>query len=337
MRELLERLCRNENLAREQVQQLFARIVQGELSEIELSALLIALKAKGETPEEIAGAAQALRDAAQSFSTQGLAVADTCGTGGDGAQTVNISTAVALLSAELGLHVVKHGNRSVSSQCGSADVLEQSGVKIDASPQVAQRCLETERICFLFAPQYHAGVRFAMPVRRALGVRTIFNMIGPLANPAHPRWQLMGVYEPELCRPVAQTLGLLGCAAALVVHGSGLDEIALHGPTRAALYRAGELSEFDIEPQQLGLRPQPIEALRGGDAEANAGWLGQLLAGEGSDAHGDAVALNAGALLWVSGRAENLARGYQRARETLQAGRTAERLRRWAELSHAGA
>jgi len=333
MRAIIEALCAGRDLSRETTGKVFAELIDGKLSEVEITALLVALKAKGEAPEEIAGAAEALRAAAVPFDTGGLSVADTCGTGGDGAGTVNISTAVAVLAAELGLPVVKHGNRSVSSQCGSADVLEHVGVKIDAATKVAQRCLADANICFLFAPQYHSGMRHAMPVRRALRARTIFNVLGPLANPARPQCQLLGVYDADLCGPLAQTLALLGCESALVVHGSGLDEIALHGPTTAALLRGGQVESLSIEPKPLGLQRCGIDALRGGDAAANAHWLQELLAGRGARPHADAVALNAGALYWISGRAPGLREGLDAARDALAGGGAAERLRRWAELS----
>jgi anthranilate phosphoribosyltransferase len=338
-RDQLDRLCRRDDLSREETRALFGAIIAGEVSELELAALLAALRCKGETADEIAGAAEALRDAAATFpapnASIGARLADSCGTGGDGAQTVNISTAVALLAAECGLPMVKHGNRSVSSSCGSADVLERCGVRVDASAEVSARALEQLSICFLFAPQYHSGVRHAMPVRRALGVRTIFNMIGPLANPARPQVQLMGVYAPELLQPMARTLTLLGCSSALVVHGGGLDEIALHAPTQAARVRNGLVTTFEIEPEELGLSRQPLSALRGGDADANARWLRGLLAGQGPEAHAQAVALNTGALLWISDQAKDLATGYQRAREALDAGGAAERLAAWAKLTSA--
>ncbi|MBK6848944.1 MAG: anthranilate phosphoribosyltransferase [Proteobacteria bacterium] len=333
MRELLEALCAGDSLRRERVQEVFNRVLAGGVSEVELAALLIALKAKGETPEEIAGLAEALRAAAQPFDTGGLRVADSCGTGGDGAGTLNISTAVALLLAELGLPMVKHGNRSVSSRCGSADVLERCGVKIDASAAVSRRCLDQLGVCFLFAPQYHAGMRHAMPVRRALRVRTIFNLVGPLANPARPHWQLVGVPDPALCEPLARTLGLLGCEAALVVHGSGLDEIALHGPTTAALARAGHVERLQLQPADAGLEPQALEALRGGEAAENALWLVDVLAGGAQRAQREVVALNAGALLWISGRAADLREGVGLALEGLAQGGAARRLARWAALS----
>jgi len=334
MREILETLCRRDSLTLDAADALFGRLIAGALSEVEIAALLIALKAKGESPDEIAGAASAMRRAALALPTPAdLAVADTCGTGGDGAQTVNISTAAALVVAEAGVPVAKHGNRSISSQCGSADVLEQCGVRIDASPAVSARALDELGICFLFAPQYHAGMRHAMPVRRALRTRTIFNLIGPLANPARPRWQIVGVYDPALCLPVAETLALLGCEAALVVHGSGLDEIALHGPTDAALQRAHEVRPLTIDPEMLGLARIGRDDLTGGDPASNAAWLSQLLGGKGNLAHSGAVAANAGALLWLAERAPSLKEGVRLASATLASGRALARLRAWAELS----
>lgn len=335
MREELEALCAGVDLSAAASEALFARVVAGALSEVELAALVVALKAKGERPAEIAGAARALRAAATPFPRPERPLADTCGTGGDGAHTVNVSTAVALLAAELGIAVVKHGNRSVSSRCGSADVLEACGVRIEASPAVAGRCLEELGVCFLMAPQYHPGVRHAMPVRRALGTRTIFNLLGPLVNPARPEWQVLGVYDPRYCVPLAETLALLGCRAALVVHGSGLDELALHGPTTAALLRDGVVERLELTPADAGLREHPLEALAGGAPEENAAWLRTVLAGRGAAAHADAVALGAGALQWISGAVTTLAAGVAAAHEALARGGAAERLERLAERSRA--
>ena len=322
------------NLTREEAADVFRGIIAGEYAELEIAAILAALKTRGEACEEIAGAAGALRAAALPFPKPDYFCADTCGTGGDGTGTVNISTAVAVVAAELGIPVAKHGNRSVSSRCGSADLLEALGVKLDPSPAVARRCLDEVGLCFLFAPQYHAGVRHAMPARKALGTRTLFNLLGPLANPASPAWQLVGVYDPRLCRPVADTLGLLGCRTALVVHGSGLDEVALHGPTHAALLRNGEVSEFEMVPEDAGLSRRPIDALRGGDPAENAAWLTGLLSGRSDGARRDAVVLNAGAVAWITGTAPDLLTGVAMARDTLASGRAAGRLERWAELSH---
>jgi anthranilate synthase/phosphoribosyltransferase len=334
-RAVLEQVSARRHLERAESTALFGRIVRGELGEIELGALLAALRTKGETPDEIAGAADALRAAAVPFPRPAYKVADTCGTGGDGAHTVNVSTAAAFVAAELGVPVAKHGNRSVSSRCGSADVLEACGVRLTPTPAVARRCLDEAGVCFLMAPHYHAGLRHAMPVRRALRTRTIFNVLGPLVNPAAPVWQVMGVYDPALCVPLARTLGLLGCEAALVVHGAGLDELAVHGPTQAALWRDGQVTELTLTPRDAGLDEYPLEALAGGAPEENAVWLQGLLAGRGAPAHEAAVALNAGALLWITGGAADLAAGTRRALETLRGGAALRRLARLAELTRA--
>ena len=332
---LIDSLCARVDLERTDAKELFAQVVAGKLNDIELTAMLVALKSKGETPEEIAGAAEALRGAAQSFKAGTRTVVDSCGTGGDGSGTLNISTAVGIVAAEIGLHVVKHGNRSISSRCGSADVLEACGVRIDASPRVARACLDQERICFLFAPQYHQGVRYAMPVRRALGVRTIFNMVGPLINPASPQRQLMGVYDKALCVPVAQTLNLLGLQAAVVVHGCGLDEIALHGPTTAAVLRDGFVSEVTWTPRDFGLQQAPLDALSGGDREYNGAWLRAILEGGGTVPQQHAIAANCGALLWICDVAGSLEDGAERVLAALETGAAARRLARWATCSHA--
>lgn len=326
MRELLEKICSGDDLSRDESRSVFTRIVAGELSEVEIAALIIGLKAKGEKPEEIAGAAEALRAAAAPFPRPDLKYADTCGTGGDGAHTINISTAAAFVAAELGVPVAKHGNRSVSSRCGSADVLEACGVNLNPTPELAAECLREIGICFLMAPQYHSGLRHAGPVRKALRTRTIFNLLGPLVNPASPCWQVVGVYAPEFTEPLARTLGLLGCEAALVVHGSGLDELALHGPTRGSLWKNGVLENVEFTPGDAGLETRGLSELAGGSPEENASWLRGFLAGEGSDAHNEAIAMNVGALLWVSGEFPDLASATGRALDAIRLGSAVERL-----------
>jgi anthranilate phosphoribosyltransferase len=321
------------SLTREEAIEVFSHLIGGGWSEIEVAGLLGAMKARGETPEEIAGAAQALRDAAAAFPRPDYPFADTCGTGGDARGTLNVSTAVAIVAAELGIPVAKHGNRAVSSMCGSADVLERVGVKLETSPEVARACLDETGLCFLYAPQYHSGVRHAMPVRRAFGTRTIFNLLGPLVNPARPPLQILGVYDSRLCEPLALTLAMLGTRAALVVHGSGLDEIALHDATTAVLYRDGRLTELELTPEEAGLQRHPLEALAGGEPPENAAALQALLEGRDNGAYHDAVALNAGALSWLAGDADSLADGVSMARGTLASGGPAVRLRRWIEAS----
>ncbi|MEZ4445767.1 MAG: anthranilate phosphoribosyltransferase [Polyangiaceae bacterium] len=329
----IETLCEPQDLSQDEAERLFAAVIAGEVSEIGLAALLALLKAKGETPEEVAGAALALRRGARAFDTGELEVADSCGTGGDGAHTLNLSTASAFVAAAGGVKVAKHGNRSVSSKCGSADVLEALGVSIETPPEVARRCLEIAGICFLYAPQYHAGVRHAMPVRRGLGVRTIFNLLGPLANPARPAIQLMGVYDPRRCRTLAETLGRLGCRRALVVHGGGLDEIALHAETEAAFLDDGRVTTLTLRPEDVGLPRVSLDALAGGEPEDNAQWLQALLAGEGDAEHEAAVAINAGALLWLADQAADHREGTARALAILRAGQALRCLEQLVEVS----
>lgn len=334
IRDTLEQICRGQDLSAAQSEQVFGLLMSGQLDPAQIAGLLVGLKAKGESAQELSGAAKALRAAATPFERPSYEIADTCGTGGDGAHTVNISTAVAFVVAAQGLAVVKHGNRSVSSSCGSADVLEACGVHITASPAQSRRCLDEAGVCFLFAPSYHQGVRFAMPVRRALGTRTIFNLLGPLINPASPDYQVMGVYDPALCAPIAQTLGLLGVKAALVVHGAGLDELATDAPTQAALYRDGRVTALELVPEEAGLLRYPRTALAGGLPEHNATWLKGLLGGRGESAHQAAVALNAGALLWIAGRAPHLAAGVSQALEILSTSAALSRLEQLIEVSH---
>lgn len=334
MHDLLEHLCAGEDLSRETATSAFADIVRGEVPQPVIAALLTALKIKGETPDEIAGAADALLAAAAPFERPDGPVIDTCGTGGDGAGTVNISTAVALVTASLGVRVAKHGNRSVSSKCGSADVLEKLGVRLDADAATSAQCLRDAGICFLFAPQYHSGVRHAMPVRRALGVRTMFNILGPLVNPARPDRQLLGVYDPSLCVPVARTLHALGAKRAMVVHGSGLDEIAAHGPTLVAELRDDEVVEHTLTPSDFGLEPIRLAALHGDDPDANARWLREALAGRASAEQNRAIAVNVAAALRVADIEDNLQTGVDIALNALAEGRASHLLNRFVEMSH---
>ncbi|MHB1327993.1 MAG: anthranilate phosphoribosyltransferase [Gemmatimonadales bacterium] len=312
----------------------FSGLIAGDLTEIEIAALLGALKARGETPAEIAGAAMALRRAAVPFPKPDYPVADTCGTGGDGAGTVNISTAAAFVAAAAGVRVAKHGNRASSSRCGSADLLEALGVRLETTPAVARQCLDQAGVCFLFAPAYHPGVRRATGVRQTLRTRTVFNLLGPLANPAQPEYQVMGVYAERLVVPLAETLGMLGCREALVVHGSGMDEIALHGPTTAARLHRGAVQRLTLTPEAAGCTPAPVEALAGGSPEEGAAWLRQLLAGHAPRAHLDAVALNSGAMLWIAGLAPDLRAGVGAARDVLGTGAGLGHLDALIECSH---
>lgn len=329
----LGRLYTGESLDEAEAEALFTELVAGRLPEPAIAAMLVALRLKGETAAELTGAARALRAADADFPRPDYLFADSCGTGGDGSASINVSTAVAFTAAAAGLPVAKHGNRSVTSRCGSADVLEQLGAKLDVSAELSRRALDETGVCFLFAPLYHPGLRHAGPVRRMLKVRTIMNMLGPCVNPAEPDVQLLGVADPALIEPVARTLAALGVARALVVHGSGLDEIALHGETQAVRVEGGALEPLTIRPEDAGLERRPVQVLRGGGPEENAERLKALLMGYGLAAETEVVALNTGALLLTAGLAGDLRDGVGMALQALASGEAYRKLKLFVEAS----
>jgi anthranilate phosphoribosyltransferase len=317
----LPKLLTGEDLPSDDAQHLFERLVLGKLEPAEIAGMLIALRMKGETAEEMIGAAHALSAAALPFDRPDYLYADCCGTGGDGSGLINVSTAAGFAAAACGLPIAKHGNRSISSKCGSADVLEQMGAKIDVAPAAARRLLDDTGFCFLFAPAYHPGMKHAALVRRQLSVRTVMNLLGPCINPARPPVQLLGVADPRMLRRVAQTLAAVGVREALVVHGSGLDEIALHGETRAIRLSGGSMHELEITPEEAGFERAPLSVVTGGGPAENAARLRTILAGNGAAAENDIIALNAGALLHIAGTADSLRDGAAMARDALLAGR----------------
>jgi anthranilate phosphoribosyltransferase len=298
-----------------------------------MAAAFVALRVTGETADEVTGAALALRAAARPFPTPAYMFADSCGTGGDFSGSINVSTAAAIVAAACGLPVVKHGNRSFTSKCGSADVLEALGARLDLDPLESREILDRTGFCFLLAPLYHPGIAHAGPVRRALKVRTIMNLLGPCLNPARPRVQLLGVADPNLLRPIAETLRALQVERALVVHGSGLDEVALHGFTRAVSLRAGKLEEIEITPEQAGLKRLPVQQIAGGTPAENAARLAALLSGRGGEADTSVVALNAGALLTSAGKAPSLREGVAMAFDALRGGQANATLQAFVEAS----
>ncbi|MEN3972541.1 anthranilate phosphoribosyltransferase [Sphingomicrobium sp. XHP0235] len=330
----LPKLLSGEDLPSEDAQHLFERLVLGRLSEAEIASVLVALRMKGETPEEMIGAARALAEAAENFPSPDTLFADCCGTGGDSSGIINISTAAAFVAAACGLPVAKHGNRSVSSKCGSADVLEALGARIDMPAAEARALMDATGFCFLYAPAYHPGMRHAGPVRRQLGVRTVMNLLGPCVNPARPPVQLLGVADPTLLRRIAKTLQATGVRRALVVHGAGLDELALHGDSRAIRVVDDTLEEVTIAPEDAGVEPAPLKALVGGDAEENAKRLRAIFDGEGNRAERDMVALNAGALLHTAGRADSLRDGVAAAGKAIDDGSAAKTLAAYVEASN---
>ncbi|WP_028862206.1 anthranilate phosphoribosyltransferase [Psychromonas aquimarina] len=331
--QVLEQLYAGESLSSEQSQAFFEQVVKGEIDPVILSSALTAFKIKGETPLEITGAANALLAQAKAFPRPDYEFSDIVGTGGDGLGTINISTASAFVAAACGLKVCKHGSRSVSSKSGSSDLLAAFGINLNMSPETARQCLDDLNICFIFAPHYHAGMRFAAPVRAALKTRSIFNVLGPLVNPARPAFELMGVYTPELLKPIAQVHKELGMKRVMVVFGSGLDEVAVHGQTQVAELIDGEIKEYTLTPEDFGVEHYPVEAIFGGVPQENKVIIEQILQGKGTDAQQAAVAVNVSALLVLNGKADNFKQGAEMALNMMQTGKPLQLVQQLAEQS----
>lgn len=331
---LLEKLFDKKHLSQAQSFSLFNSIMRGEQSETLLATILTALKLNGESPNEIAGAASAMVSNAQPFPTPDYAFADIVGTGGDGHNTINISSAAGVVAASCGVKVAKHGNRSVSSRSGSADLFREFGLKLDITPDIARQCLDDANFCFLFAPVYHAGMRHAAPIRQLLKTRTIFNILGPLANPAGPTHGLFGVYSPHLLDSYAQTLMLLGQHRAMIVHGDGLDELALHGESHIVDLEHGDLRKFTVTAADFGLPSYPLSAIEGGEPEKNREMIEAALAGKGQEAHRAAIAMNCAALLKLTEKAASFKEGTEMAMESMNQGKPLATLTKAAMISH---
>lgn len=329
---LLEKLRRYEDLSTDEAARAMGAIMDGDVDPTLVAALLMALSLKGERPAEIVGFAATMRSRAVPLPRTMGPVFDTCGTGGDGSNTFNVSTAAAIVLAGCGVRVAKHGNRAASSRCGSADVLEALGVNLDASVDQVVRALEEAHIGFFFAQAWHPSMRHAAPTRRAMGVRTAFNLLGPLTNPAGPARQVVGVARPEQTELLARALGLLGAERVWVVHGAGgLDELSTTGHTKVSEFRDGALRTFYVHPADAGLPVASIADLEGGAAADNARLIEALLEGEPGPRR-DIVLFNAGAALLVAGRAASLADGVARARASVDDGRARAALRRLQEI-----
>jgi anthranilate phosphoribosyltransferase len=322
----LKKIVQRQDLSEEEMTQAMTEIMSGEASEAQIGAFMAALATKGETFEELAGAARAMRRKATRIHVGASTIVDTCGTGGDGAHTFNISTTAAFVVAGRGVVVAKHGNRSISSRCGSADVLEALGVRLDVQPEVVEEAVQTLGIGFMFAPLYHGAMRYAAKPRKEVGIRSIFNMLGPLTNPAGANCQLLGVYAPQLTEMFAQALRLLGARRAFVVHGhDGLDEISVCAPTRVAELKDGMIRTYDITPEQLLGRTAKPEDLAGGDPAENAAITRHILSGEKGPQR-DVVLVNAGAALVAAGVANDFADGIQQAAVAIDEGAAAAKL-----------
>lgn len=337
IRQAIARLVEGHSLGEDEADAVMSGIMAGEATPAQIGAFLVALRMKGEQPDEVAGCARAMRrQAIRIEPPPGQEAIDTCGTGGDRSYTINISTGAAIITAAAGVPVAKHGNRSVSSQSGSADVLEALGIPVTLSPRQAEECLRRAGIAFLFAPTFHPAMRYAQGPRRELEIRTIFNVLGPLTNPAGATRQLVGVYEPRLVELVAGALRRLGARRAMVVHGQdGTDELTLAAPTLAAWVEGDEVRFLEVRPQDIGLSSVAREALRGGDARENARSLLEVLSGEERGPKREVILLNAAAALWVAGRVDGLPEGVELAAELVDSGRALAKLQEFVSVARA--
>ncbi len=332
----LAKIINRGDLSQREMSDTLSAIFSGQLSDIRIGAFMAALATKGETLEELAGAAEAMRRHAVRVQATAPIVVDTCGTGGDGAKTFNISTTAAFVVAGAGITVAKHGNRSISSQCGSADVLEVLGVKLDTEPEVAEEAVNEINIGFLFAPLFHGAMKYAAGPRKELGVRSIFNMLGPLTNPAAANCQILGVYAPELTEMFAGALNLLGAKRAFVVHGhDGLDEISVCAPTRISELKDGQVTTYDISPEQFFDERARPEELTGGSPAENAEITRSILEGKETGAKKNVVAINAGAGLVAAQKAADLSDGITLANDIIAGGQAARKLQELVDFTHA--
>jgi len=336
LKETINRVVRGNDLTSDDMQAARGLIMDGEATDAQVSALLTSLRMKGETIDEISGAVQAMRSRALKMELDAPIVLDTCGTGGDGTGTFNISTASAFVCAASGIPVAKHGNRAVSSTVGSADVLEELGCRIDLSVEAVKHCVETVGIGFLFAPLHHSALRHAANARREIGFRTVLNLLGPMTNPAGATHQIIGVFAADRVSIVAEVLMRLGTQRAMVVHGSdGLDEITLNGPTHVAFLENGRVREELIDARQWGYETAPASSLAGGSAKTNAAIIRDILNGKSGPAR-DIVVVNAGAALWLTDQAETLSEGARLAEELIDSGRARKCLEDLVRISQEG-
>jgi anthranilate phosphoribosyltransferase len=336
IREAIARLVSRSDLSEAETIEVMNQIMTGEATPLQIASFLTALRMKGETAQEITGAARVMREKVHRVRVKTDLVLDTCGTGGDQKGTFNISTASAFVVAGAGIAVAKHGNRSVSSQSGSADVLAVLGVKIDAPKEKVEECVERIGIGFLFAPLLHEAMKYAVQPRREIGIRTVFNLLGPLTNPAGATHQLTGIYDGDLTELIAQVLRNLGTARAMIVHGlEGLDEISLSGPTRVSELKEGQIRTYTLTPEELSLKRCRLEELRGGSPEECANALSGVLQGEKGPKR-DVVLLNSGAALYLSGAASSVAEGMRLAAQSIDSGRAREKLDLLVQMTNSG-
>ncbi len=330
----LEILLNGKDLTFEQAKALQDTIFEGQVTEVQIAAFLAMMRMKRATAGEIAGLAQSLRDHAVRVTAPFDHLVDTCGTGGAYVKTFNISTAAAFVAAGAGAYVAKHGNRGITSRCGSADVLDELGVKIDPGPEVVAACIREAHIGFMFAPKFHPAMRFVQPIRKSLDFRTAFNILGPLANPAGVKAQIMGVSDAELLERIAESHRMLGARRVMVVHGQGMDEISLLGKTRIVELRDGRISSFELDPADYGIPGASIDALGSGDAIANAATIREVLAGKERGPRRNIVVLNAAAALTVAELADGFEQAIPQAEASIDEGKALHCLEKLVEVSN---
>lgn len=334
IREAIDRVIHRDDLSETEMEGVMGQIMEGEASPAQIASLITGLRMKGETVLEVVGAARAMRGRARKLSVPGGDWLDTCGTGGDGSFTFNISTAAALVASGCGLAVAKHGNRSVSSSCGSADVLRELGVNIECAPELVEKCLAEVGVAFFFAPLWHPAMKFAIGPRREIGIRTVFNLLGPLTNPAGATRQLLGVYDSRWVKALAEVLERLGSRRVMVVNSQdGLDEISLSGITRVAELKEGEIRNYELSPEDFGLPRFELAKIQTRSPQDNARIILGVLSGE-KGPHRDVVLVNAAAALSVGGKAGSFREGVELAKNSIDSGAAGEKLRKLAEVTN---
>ncbi|WP_302081202.1 anthranilate phosphoribosyltransferase [Salinibaculum rarum] len=332
MQGYIERVTDGEDLTQTEAREAATAVFE-DATEAQIGALLTALRAKGETETEIAGFAEGMREAARTITPDREPLVDTCGTGGDDYNTINVSTTSAIVAAGAGVPVAKHGNYSVSSSSGSADVLEEVGVNVEAEPSAVEEAIERDGIGFMLAPVFHPAMKAVIGPRKELGMRTVFNVLGPLTNPAGADAQVVGVYDPDLVPVLARALAQMDIERAMVVHGDGLDEIGIHGETRVAEIDGADVSEYTLTPADLGLDQAGIEAVAGGTPEENAADMRAIVTGDERGAKRDIILANAGAAIYIAGEADSLEAGVERAGEAIDSGAAETKLEELCETA----
>jgi len=327
IQEAISKLIEKQDLSMEESVVVMDEIMSGKATDAQIAGFLIALRLKGETIDEITACAKVMREKASRIKPKNHnQLIDVVGTGGDKSGTFNISTAAAFVTAGAGIPVAKHGNKGISSKCGSADVLTALGIKIDLEPKKVEQCIDEVGIGYMFAPKFHSAMKYAIGPRKELAARTVFNILGPLTNPAEAPFELMGVFDDKLVEPLAEVLGKLGCKHALVVHGNGLDEITLEGPTKVAEYKDGHVKTYEIKPTDFGIKSAKLKELKGGSPQENAKIIQDILGGKEKGPKRDAVLLNAGAAIYTAGKANNIQEGIGIAKDSIDSGKALEKL-----------